>query len=100
MSSSGDRRRRAGSGDSEGGHPIDLAATGPHLHRGTRPPDDLPRVHLDLIVDSSDEQIAEVERLVSLGAHHVSWGYPIDPDFIVLSDTEGNRFCVVDASHG
>ena len=25
---------------------------------------------------------------------------PSDPDFVVLADTEGNRFCVVDASHG
>ncbi len=26
--------------------------------------------------------------------------YPDDPDFVVLADTEGNRFCIVDASHG
>jgi hypothetical protein len=36
---------------------------------------------------------------MALGAAKVSWEYPSDPDFIVLSDTEGNRFCVVDASH-
>lgn len=30
----------------------------------------------------------------------VSWDYPTDPDFVVLSDTEGNLFCVVDASQG
>jgi len=29
----------------------------------------------------------------------VPWDYPDDPDFVVLADTEGNRFCVVDASH-
>lgn len=25
--------------------------------------------------------------------------YPPDPDFVVLADTEGNRFCVIDTSH-
>jgi hypothetical protein len=30
----------------------------------------------------------------------VPWDYPADPDFVVLADPEGNRFCVVDASHG
>jgi hypothetical protein len=38
---------------------------------------------------------------LSLGAERVDWDlYPEDPDFIVLADTEGNRFCVVDKSHG
>ena len=26
--------------------------------------------------------------------------YPPNPDFVVLADPDGNRFCVVDASHG
>ena len=44
--------------------------------------------------------IAEVERLVALGAERVDWDlYPDDPDFIVLADTEGNRFCVIDTQH-
>jgi hypothetical protein len=30
----------------------------------------------------------------------VAWAYPSDPDFVVLADTEGNRFCVVNAGHG
>jgi catechol 2,3-dioxygenase-like lactoylglutathione lyase family enzyme len=60
-----------------------------------------PRVHLDLIVDSAAEQEAEISRLVGLGATQVSWDlYPPDPDFVVLADREGNRFCIVDASHG
>jgi catechol 2,3-dioxygenase-like lactoylglutathione lyase family enzyme len=60
-----------------------------------------PRVHLDLYVDSAAEQAAEVERLLSLGAKQVDWDlYPESPDFIVLADTEGNIFCVVDKSHG
>ena len=59
-----------------------------------------PRHHVDLIVDTAAEQSAEVDRLVSIGATLVDWDlYPDDPDFVVLADTEGNRFCVVDASH-
>lgn len=60
-----------------------------------------PRVHLDVVVDSAAEQTAEIDRLVGLGATVVDWDlYPPDPDFVVLADTEGNRFCIVDASHG
>ncbi|GAA1253834.1 VOC family protein [Prauserella halophila] len=59
-----------------------------------------PRVHLDLYAADAEEQTAEVERLVSLGASRVDWDlYPADPDFVVLADTEGNRFCVIDTSH-
>lgn len=60
-----------------------------------------PRVHLDLYAASAAEQAAEAERLVSLGAQRVDWDlYPDDPDFVVLADTEGNRFCIVNTSHG
>ena len=59
-----------------------------------------PRVHLDLYAENAADQAAEVERLVSLGASHVDWDlYPENPDFIVLADPEGNRFCVIDTSH-
>jgi catechol 2,3-dioxygenase-like lactoylglutathione lyase family enzyme len=59
-----------------------------------------PRLHLDLHVSSAAEQSAEIARLLSLGAQHVAWdSYPDDPDFVVLADTEGNRFCIVDLSH-
>lgn len=55
-----------------------------------------PRIHLDLYADN---QAAEVERLLGIGAQHVDWDlYPDDPDFVVLADPDGNRFCVVDAS--
>ena len=55
-----------------------------------------PRIHLDLYADDQD---AEVERLVSLGAQRVAWDlYPEDPDFVVLADPDGNRFCVIDKS--
>lgn len=56
------------------------------------------RTHLDLWVDSADEQRAEVERLVGLGARRVEWDYPDDADFVVLEDPDGNLFCVVDTS--
>ena len=59
-----------------------------------------PRVHLDLYVADAAEQAAEIERLVSLGAERVDWDlYPEDPDFVVLADPDGNRFCIVDLSH-
>lgn len=70
------------------------------IHRSETPPSDRPRVHLDLVVDDADEQAAEVGRLMALGAIRVAWTYPNDPDFVVLADPEGNRFCVVDAGHG
>jgi catechol 2,3-dioxygenase-like lactoylglutathione lyase family enzyme len=64
------------------------------------PPEDYPRLHLDLHVADAAEQEAETERLVSLGARRVDWdSYPDDPDFVVLADTEGNRFCIVDLGH-
>ena len=63
-------------------------------------PGDHPRLHLDLHVADLAEQAAEVERLVALGAERVDWdSYPADPDFVVLADPDGNRFCIVDLSH-
>ena len=71
------------------------------LQRAETPAEAHPRVHLDLIVDDAEEQEREIERLIGLGATRVAWdSYPADPDFVVLADPEGNRFCVVDASHG
>lgn len=56
-----------------------------------------PRVHVDLYAGDAADQAAEVERLIALGATRVDWDlYPEDPDFVVLADTEGNRFCVID----
>ena len=56
------------------------------------------RTHLDLWVDSEEEQLAEAERLISLGAERVEWEYPDDADFIVLADPGGTLFCVIDLS--
>lgn len=55
-----------------------------------------PRIHLDLY---TDDQPAEIERLVALGATRVNWGRrPIDADYVILADPEGNRFCLVDTT--
>src|SRR6185312_1491280 len=54
------------------------------------------RTHLDLWVDSAEEQAAEVERLLALGAVRVDWEYPEGEDFVVLADPAGNPFCVID----
>lgn len=72
---------------------------GPRLSLGLSetPVQNHPRVHLDLYARDAAEQAAEVERLVSLGAQRVDWDlYPEDPDFVVLADPDGNRFCVID----
>jgi hypothetical protein len=38
---------------------------------------------------------------VALGAERVDWdSFPDDPDFVVLADPDGNRFCIVDLGHG
>jgi catechol 2,3-dioxygenase-like lactoylglutathione lyase family enzyme len=67
------------------------------LNLGETRPDPFPHVHLDLY---AQDQAAEVKRLQGLGARRVEdWPYPEgDHDYVVLEDSDGNRFCVVDAS--
>lgn len=64
------------------------------LMRSRTQPDSHPRHHLDIY---ADDRAAEVKRLVAIGARPVpDWdGYDESSDFVVLQDTEGNRFCVV-----
>jgi catechol 2,3-dioxygenase-like lactoylglutathione lyase family enzyme len=70
------------------------------LQRSQAPAEDYPRLHLDLHVADVAEQESEAARLISLGAERVDWDrYPDDPDFVVLADPDGNRFCIVDLSH-
>ncbi|MGH8860396.1 MAG: VOC family protein [Jatrophihabitantaceae bacterium] len=77
------------------GHGTPLA-----LQASRTPPEDHPRLHLDLHVIDATEQTVEAERLVALGATRVAWdSYPDDPDFVVLADPDGNRFCIVDLGH-
>jgi catechol 2,3-dioxygenase-like lactoylglutathione lyase family enzyme len=64
------------------------------LQRTDSAPREPVRVHVDLY---TSDQTGQVERLVSLGATRPEdWSYPEDPDFVVLRDTEGNEFCVID----
>jgi hypothetical protein len=51
------------------------------------------RLHLDLV---PDDQQAEVDRLVALGAGRADIGQGETP-WIVLTDPEGNEFCVLSA---
>jgi hypothetical protein len=51
------------------------------------------RLHLDL---TPDDQTAEIERLLDMGARHVDIGQP-DAGWLVLADPEGNEFCVLPA---
>jgi hypothetical protein len=50
------------------------------------------RLHLDL---SPDDQEAEVERLIALGATRSDVGQSADAPWVVLADPEGNEFCVL-----
>jgi catechol 2,3-dioxygenase-like lactoylglutathione lyase family enzyme len=53
-----------------------------------------PRIHLDLY---AEDQAAEVQRLIGLGATEVHWDKrPADADYVIMADPEGNRFCVID----
>ena len=79
--------------------PPDGQASGLALMASATPVQDHPRIHLDLYAGDAADQAAEVERLVGLGATRVDWDlYPDDPDFVVLADPDGNRFCVIDTS--
>lgn len=52
------------------------------------------RLHIDL---RPDDQAAEVERLIELGATPVDVGQG-DVSWVVLADPEGNEFCVLQPS--
>jgi hypothetical protein len=51
------------------------------------------RIHFDF---TPDDQQAEVDRLIGLGARHVDIGQG-DQSWVVLTDPEGNEFCVLAA---
>jgi predicted enzyme related to lactoylglutathione lyase len=50
------------------------------------------RLHFDL---TPDDQAAEVERLLALGARRVDVGQGEGVTWVVLADPEGNEFCVL-----
>jgi len=49
------------------------------------------QMNLDLF---TDDQAAEVERLTGLGARFVRHNQDPDDDYVVMTDPEGNEFCV------
>ena len=49
------------------------------------------RLHLDF---RPDDQVAEVDRLLALGARRVDIGQG-EQTWVVLADPEGNEFCVL-----
>jgi Glyoxalase-like domain len=82
---------------------VPRAGAGAHLALDVSesPVQTYPRVHLDLYAGDAADQAAEVERLIALGATRVEWDrYPEHPDFVVMADPEGNRFCIIDTSVG
>jgi Glyoxalase-like domain len=50
------------------------------------------QMHLDLY---SDDQAVEVDRLTGLGARFVRHHQEDQDDYVVMTDPEGNEFCVV-----
>jgi len=52
------------------------------------------RVHLDL-APGPDEQDAEIERILALGARRADIGQTGAESWTVLADPEGNEFCVL-----
>ena len=52
------------------------------------------RLHFDLAPPAGEDQQAEVERLISLGAKRIDIGQG-DVDWVVMADPDGNEFCVL-----
>ncbi len=91
--------------DGFGGRPVVLAPPGNGagtriaLQPSAAAPQDHPRWHLDLHVDSAKEQAHEADGLAALGARRIAWdSCPDDPDLVVLEDPEGNRSGIVDVN--
>lgn len=51
------------------------------------------RIHFDF---TPDDQRAEVDRVIGLGARHVDIGQG-EQTWVVLADPEGNEFCILSA---
>lgn len=50
------------------------------------------RLHIDL---TPDDQAAEVERIIALGARRADVGQGPEATWVVLTDPEDNEFCVL-----
>jgi catechol 2,3-dioxygenase-like lactoylglutathione lyase family enzyme len=53
------------------------------------------RLHLDLAPFAGDDQAAEVQRLLDMGATRADVGQAETVSWVVLRDPEGNEFCVL-----
>ena len=53
------------------------------------------RLHLDIIPAEGEDQQAEVDRLVALGATRIDIGQGDDVSWVVMADPDGNEFCVL-----
>jgi predicted enzyme related to lactoylglutathione lyase len=56
------------------------------------------RLHLDLAPGADDDQAAEVDRLIALGARRIDIGQG-DVSWVVMADPDGNEFCVLRPQH-
>ena len=81
--------------------PAGGAGTRIALQHSETPPPAHPRQHLDLHVADA-RRTGRPRRSGSwpsgLNAS-IGTGIPTNPDFVVLADPDGNRFCIVDLSH-
>jgi predicted enzyme related to lactoylglutathione lyase len=59
----------------------------------------LNRLHLDLSSRSLDDQAATVARLEAAGARRIDVGQDKYAAWVVLTDPEGNEFCVLEPRH-
>lgn len=55
------------------------------------------RLHWDFAPHTSDDRDAEIARLIELGATVIDVGQPADATWTVLTDPDGNEFCVLSA---
>jgi hypothetical protein len=53
------------------------------------------RLHIDLAPRAGDDQAAEVARLEGLGAKRADVGQGAEVSWVVMTDPEGNEFCVL-----
>ncbi|HEU5420997.1 MAG TPA: VOC family protein [Streptosporangiaceae bacterium] len=64
------------------------------LIRNDEPKNERARLHIDVNPTDRDQD-AELERLLAAGARPVDIGQPADASWHVLTDPEGNEFCLL-----